>query len=393
MTGSQEPFFNSKVECPVCGTVNEYVNIRSGAYTESGRDTDFNPTGRVWQDPAYQKYDPLLFFMATCKKCHYTREFNRDFKNWDKDTSFKTYRRNKIKEKHQVEFSNNDGIIRLLGSHIHHERYPFESAVIKLALGIYDELLIERPSALNLGRYFLRIAWLFRGKSEDFDNQTNGTIGFFAKLRGAAAEAGSVLPNYGDKVEELRNLINRDFSLMFKDLPRAADYRKQIEQAIDEISESVRPLTEANSKLTDIFDDAEKVLLGRQPDRNEAFFKYSSFQEFLAGAKHLWNDIPLSEKEALIKACEYYQKAYQTGGEISQGIQQIQAAYLIAELSRRIGEFKNASQYFDQMIKMGRDLVTSKSGDSGTINYTKNLLELAMSQARLNKKQHGDLAR
>lgn len=102
--------------------------------------------------------------------------------------------------------------------------------------------------------------------------------------------------------------------------------------------------------------------------------------------------MPLSEEEALIKAVQYYEKAYQSSGEISQGIQQVQAAYLIAELSRRVNNYENANQYFNQAIRLGREVAMSKEVDKSTASFTKKLLEMAMEQARLNKKESEGVA-
>ena len=85
MTNSPEPFSISKVECPVCGCINEYADVRPLSYRDTGSDTDFHPLGRVWHNAAYQTYDPLWFFMATCGKCFYTRELNNEFKGWGQD--------------------------------------------------------------------------------------------------------------------------------------------------------------------------------------------------------------------------------------------------------------------------------------------------------------------
>ncbi len=63
-------FLLSKVECPICKTVNEFETIKVGAYVENGRDTDFCPMGITWKYSRYEAYNPLLFFTATCTHCH-----------------------------------------------------------------------------------------------------------------------------------------------------------------------------------------------------------------------------------------------------------------------------------------------------------------------------------
>jgi len=386
MSKSQEPFYYSQLECPICNNINDYGNIRSGSYSETGKDTDFCPTGRVWQNPVYQKYDPLLFFIATCKKCYYSREFASDYKNWKKDTSFKTYRLRHIQEKHSAEITK-DGVIKLLGSHIDEKKYPFESAVIKLLLAIRDEQLMERPSNLDQGRFFLRVAWLFRGHTSQSGNENIGAAGLFEKLHKSVYSSHNILPDYDDKVKNIKNLVENDFTMMFENVPAADEYKKRIEQIISEISSTLDPLMKAGSKLLDVFEDAEKALVGGKVDAGEGFHNYPSFKDFLMKAKRLWDEVPLSENGALIKASEYYQKAYETSGQIGQGLQQVQAAYLIAELCRRAANYENASQFFNQVIRLGREMVQRKQLGASDIKYTNKLLEMALDQARLNLKQ------
>jgi hypothetical protein len=388
MNKQQDPIYYSELECPVCKTKNRFGNIKVGSYTESGRDRDFKPTGRVWLNPAFQKYDPLLFFMATCSKCFYTREFNQDYKNWPKDSAFKTYRQKNIQQKHLSELSRDDSVIRFLGSHIEENKYLFESAVIKFLLGIYDTKILGRPSSLDLGRYFLRIAWLFRDHDGEQAGETNGAVGFFKQLKGAARAANQLIPSYEERVADLKRMVENDYSNILSSIPEAGRHKQRIEQIITDMASTASPLAEAGSKLMSVFVDIEKTLSGGEVSSEEVFHDHSSFADFLAAAREKWDEVPVNEYEALVKAREYYQKAYETGGEISQGIQQVQAAYMIAELSRRTGEINNANQFFNQTIRMGRELVMNKRADKSSVSFTKNLLEMAMEQARLNRKQN-----
>ncbi|MCP4581906.1 MAG: DUF2225 domain-containing protein [candidate division Zixibacteria bacterium] len=388
MNKNQEPLFYSQLECPVCKTMNEYENVKTGSYTEDGRDTDFRPTGRIWLNPAYEKYDPLLFFMATCRKCFYTREFNHDYKKWQQDVSFKTYRLKNLQSKYLNELSKEDGIIRFLGNHINQEKYPFESAVIKFLLGIYSVKLSGRPPQLDLGRYFLRIGWLFRSQAGDEPSEGKGSANLFSQLRSAVQSAKLKLPEFEQEIGNIRKMLDHDFPILFENAPEADQYRQNIQQAISGISSEYDSLINATSELENVLGEAEKTLLGADlPTDEPGFFEFGSFTEFLRKAGEGWAEVPFSENDAMRKAAEYYQKAYEAGAEISKGIQQIQAAYMIAELSRRIGEVDNANQYFNQTIRMGREIVIGKKGDKSTINFTQKLLDTAMQQARLNKKE------
>src|SRR3990170_5366793 len=99
MKTDESPFYISRVECPVCKTVNDFETIKMGAYNESGRDSDFCPTGREWRNQKYQAVNPLLYFMVACSSCFYAREFNRNFREWKDDTAFRTYRQKIVRQR------------------------------------------------------------------------------------------------------------------------------------------------------------------------------------------------------------------------------------------------------------------------------------------------------
>jgi tetratricopeptide (TPR) repeat protein len=392
MNKTAEPLYYSQLECPVCKTINEFENIRAGSYTENGKDSDFRPTGRTWLNPEYNRYNPLLFFVATCKKCFYSREFNQDYKNWQKDTSFKTYRLKTIQESHLKELSKSDGIVRILGQHIDQGKHPFESAVIKFLLAIYDLKLQTRPPQLDIGRYFLRIGWLFREKGECGGSIISKGSSFFNRLRAENNDARLSLPKLEENADGLKRMIEHEFPVMFEDVPDLEQHIQSLRQAVNEVSLSINSLITADSKLLKVITDTEKALTGTEPSSESAYFEFNSFEEFLKLIRELWDEVPLSEEEALLKAVQYYEKAYQSSGEISQGIQQVQAAYMIAELSRRVDNYDNANQYFNQAIRLGREITMSKEADKSTASFTKKLLEMAMEQARLNKKESEGVA-
>jgi hypothetical protein len=149
---------------------------------------------------------------------------------------------------------------------------------------------------------------------------------------------------------------------------------------------NLKPAVESGAKLVRLFNEGEKALV-KMDSTSEGFFECSSFSEFLGKAQQLWPEIPINELEAMVKARDYYQSAYEVGDKISAGAGQIQAAYLIAELSRRTGNYTNANTFFNQVIKSGREMVSGKKEDSSTINFAKKLLETAMEQARLSRKE------
>lgn len=383
MTQSPEPFSTAKVECPVCGSINEYADIRPMSYRDTGSDTDFCPLGRVWHNAAYQARDPLWYFMATCAKCFYTRELNAEFRGWTRDAAFKAYRQAAIRENHLAASARQNGVVQFLGSHIDVERHPTESAIIKFVLGIYVELTTDRTSSLNVGRYFLRTAWLFRSQGTPVETHGGATAALVKRLRAMVSEAGHALRAYDSRVSDLRAVFEGDVASMLGQ-PAEARLREQPGGVVKEISASIAALQRSHSDLTDVCDRIE-LALPAEASNGSAFRTFASFGQFLLKAKQLWNDVPATEQESLGRACEYYRKSYETGSDIKGGVPQVQAAYLIGELSRRLGDFETAERYFNTMMNVGGRLASSGTENAATVNRTRKLLELGREQARRNK--------
>jgi len=162
-------FLLQKIECPVCKSINEFEIIKVGSYTEGGRDSDFCPTDIEWRSPRYQGYNPLVFFTGTCSNCYYSREVSQKYREWKSDVNFKTYRLKPLRERHLEQFSHPDSVIKQLGLALDLSTWPNESAILKLLLAVYDEQLSDLPNQLDLGRYYLRIGWVYRGMGASED--------------------------------------------------------------------------------------------------------------------------------------------------------------------------------------------------------------------------------
>ena len=166
---NESPFLLFKVECPVCKTINEFEQVRVGAYTEGGRDTDFCPQQIDWRYPKYQAYNPLVFFTATCSNCFYTRELTHRYKEWKNDNAYRTYQLPTIKTKHLEQLSTADSPIKMMGDTMDMQRFPNESAIIKLHLAIFDALLADHglhaQAGADVGREQLRSQQQFMSES------------------------------------------------------------------------------------------------------------------------------------------------------------------------------------------------------------------------------------
>jgi uncharacterized protein (DUF2225 family) len=393
------PFFLTKVECPVCSQINEFENIKAGSYTETGRDTDFCPKGIIWANPEYQNINPLLYFMATCPHCFYTHEFNESFKEWKQSRFFVDNRLSLIREKHKQELRQKDSVINKLGEALDPNGHPFESAVIKLLLGIYDEEITEKPSALDLGRYYLRIVWLYRkeqGKKETVDKVDR------LNLR-RLEETLKLLRSHFQKDEEEIYDLEASVDTCFHTQKEIVEMKQKNEQlkikylnGLSKIQEDLSSLQESLDELLNIcaqnqdfsFDSGSEVI-GITPRALEGLIPGDeesdlTFAGFLASLKEIWTEVPLDECQAMELALKYYKQNYQKAQKIIAKNQKIQSAYLIAELSRRVGDYQEAESYFKEAKRAGQDFIQSNQDDSNKIALARKIVELATTQGKLN---------
>jgi len=385
---AESPFYMTKVECPICKTINEFETIKMGAYTESGHDTDFCPSGRTWRNPRYQAHNPLLYFVATCANCFYTREFNSNFKDWKDDGYFKTYRQKIVKEKHLDLLARADSVIKTIGQELDPNRYPNETAILKLLLAIIDESLNDKQIHLDLGRFYIRIGWLYR-EIENGENPNQQLIkGYMVDIEKEFSRLRDSLVT----VEERLYSVERAAAQQFSDDKISAELKSilyPIKDKYDSETMAFRNLLSlVNGKieaLETIFREHKKSALGSDDNGLEPGFRsHRSFYDFMSGLSPRWDGIPKNEKEALKYAVSHYRTAFEEGRDIAEGNQQIQASYLIAELSRRIGDFDMAREYFNTTIRTGQEFIHRHKGDQGRTALARKILELAIEQGRTN---------
>jgi len=122
----------------------------------------------------------------------------------------------------------------------------------------------------------------------------------------------------------------------------------------------------------------------RSSQGQTSFGEHVSLAEFLIKLQPHWDGIVANEHEALEQSIRYYKEAFAGGREIDAGNQQIQASYLIAELSRRIGDYDGAKQYFTSTIKVGQEFIYQNRHDQSRTQLARKILELAIEQGRAN---------
>jgi hypothetical protein len=279
---------------------------------------------------------------------------------------------------------------------INTKRYPNESAIMKLLLCIYDEQLFETHSKLDLGRFYLRIAWLFR-------NLDSGDTASMRQLK-------SVLLDVDAKLREMRRSIDNsrdagdDFTRHLeahfetKEVPaelesRMLPYRDKFTGALKEIEAAFSHVEKKMDVMNDLMGEYKSQVVGLSGPGGAAFGQFSSFSDFLIHLKSQWDGIVIDESEATRAAIYNYKEAFATGRDISPGNQEIQASYLIAELSRRVGDFDSAREYFNSTIKNGQEFIYQNRTDRSRTALARKILELAVEQGRTNLSQSKEHAK
>ena len=386
---NETPFFLTKIECPICKTINEFETIKVGSYFENGRDTDFCPQDITWKYSRYQSYNPLVYFTAVCSNCYYAREFNNSFKEWKNDNTFRAYKLKTIKDNHLDQLAQADSVIRTLGEAIDVSRYPNESGIIKLHLAIIDELLAGRVTNLDLGRFYLRVGWIFR----DMNNGENPQENF---LNGLLLEIENKFSSYRGELEDSRNSLEKYVSLLnahFESDSLTNDiksiiypYKEKFAEKITQLEKSLQEIEARSEDYTQLFNEYRSAAVGGEstPGGMMQFGNFHSFKEFLNNLKQKNSNIVTNEKEALVKAIHYYKEAFAGGREITPGNQQIQASYLIAELSRRVQDYDGAKEYFNSTIKSGQEYIYQNRNDRSRTALARKILELAIEQGKEN---------
>jgi hypothetical protein len=378
------PIILSRVGCPVCRTVNEYETVRPGSYVEDGIDTDFRPLTRRWSNPRYQSVNPLLYFMATCTTCFYTREFNRLFREQAAESDLAPERQKAMRLKHLAMLAESGSVAQRLGSSLWPESFPVQTAISKLLIGILDENLLERPSNYDLARWYLRTAWLFReAKPHNRPDLTSPFTHSRRDLECVTDEMQADLVRLSGRVSHVMQFLHSHPEAAQKhpdDSQGPLRCRQGLQQFVDQVSGMQETLAEVRRSLT----AAPDQFVGAVRDsEGEAFGDHASYTEFLRLLKLDSPLIPINEEDALLRSLSHYKKAFEAQGGIEAGNGAMLTAYLIGELSRRLGYFDDAERHLDMARLSAHVAIIENGADKPRSALARHIAVLAERQSHL----------
>ena len=291
-----------------------------------------------------------------------------------------------VKEKHLDQIASADSWVKQVGQAIDTHRYPNESGILRITLAIYDELLTDHYSKLDIGRFYLRIAWLFRvlmsGENPNLSFVQGLLTEIDKKYQSFKGSIGSCHEEMGLFARHLNKHI--EATEISTDLrARMNPFQDRFKSNLEQYDEQFKALAQHMTATENLIADYHSAVYGGStPGNGATFHQHNSLVDFLIDMKRHWSGIVVSEREALVEAISCYKEAFSEARDIQPGNQQLQASYLIAELSRRVGDYEGAKQYFNSTIKAGQDFVYRNRQDQARTALARKILELAIEQGR-----------
>ena len=289
------------------------------------------------------------------------------------------------------QLADGDSVIKKFASGLDISRYPNESAIIKLHLAILDEELSERPNFLDLGRWYIRLGWVFR----DLGRGENPNKGFLKGLLTEIKSQYNQLLASVNNTKEITTVFKRHLDAHFETDKISAEmkslmlpFKDQFTAKLEEFEKSTELNQQQLNSLEILLGEYQTMTVGMDDGENSGVFGgYPAFTDFLSDISDNWDGCVINERQALEKAAHYYKQAFIEGHHISQGNQQVQALYLIAELSRRTGQHDQAKEYFASTIKHGQELIYRHREDKSQTALARKILELAIEQNKVLKEE------
>lgn len=275
------PFIDLTVDCPLCGATESHRRFKANLFAERGRDIDLRPLQYVTTVKGLGDYHPPLYYVWHCSQCLFAAGY-QFYEEPFKDCGMsETKIKGRISEA-RSKVPHTKKFLEKLGREVEAPVLDYFQAMKLHLLAIFnltiDDTLASNNS-MNLGRYYLRTAWLFHEIQEDREKK----------------EA------FRSKVASLTQWLKEDW----KDVPE--DETMAAEKAVKQFSEALvgsyaikTPLDQVelslliariHMKLGDIPQARKYLQTGREGARKSV----ENINEQLRGSSD--NGSPLSEKK------------------------------------------------------------------------------------------------
>ncbi len=156
------------IRCPACSNQNRFPRLKRDIHRVREQEPDGHPLVVAWLEKSeYPEWlTPLNFFWGSCERCFYTAQLDdADFRQWEKTSNkyLGQYSEGALDDI-STKSDTSRGVMQALGRGIKSDD-PFGTPLAQFFLGVFSECLKTAPLAGNLGRFYLRIAWLYRDEA------------------------------------------------------------------------------------------------------------------------------------------------------------------------------------------------------------------------------------
>lgn len=164
-------FIKSSTVCPICEAVIKYRYIKPRLYVDRDKEVDLRPRSIQWLKKGIKGYYPRLYHMRHCPQCYFTADSDL-FKNPVKGTSLTLTMFSKKLSACLRDNPSLHNAVNMLSTDINAYELDFLQAfklhfLAILLLQQIDE--IADQDATYIGKYCLRLAWLYRDIQENDD--------------------------------------------------------------------------------------------------------------------------------------------------------------------------------------------------------------------------------
>ena len=165
----KDPFLRRQVECPICGYAVEQRGLKTNLFRAELKDVDLRPYSFKWDQNSLSHFHPPFYYIWYCPRCYFAA--GRKFFENPLKGCFMPIRKfqKEILERYKKD-SRVKRIANKLTEYINVDNFCFVQAFQLHLLAIFwlEEFkeFTERD-AMNLARYYIRVAWLFRDMDDD----------------------------------------------------------------------------------------------------------------------------------------------------------------------------------------------------------------------------------
>jgi hypothetical protein len=340
-------FVEQNVQCPVCSVrvPLKYPNPR--LYVADTRDTDSRVTTYRWLEGYSDTTVPHFHPVWQCPQCYFAA-FNESILNP------KGAKENYLREGFKA--LPGDAMFWMADLHklVPKEDMDLQGAFAKHLIAAFAAQLpeVEKRDHAKLARLYLRIAWLYR-EAEEMAGGGGANLGSLGEMystsgtfRGVAAQLKTEMAAL---VEAAKKRIKERDALGITLNP----YTKVIQNLHVRVAEL--------AKLSDMLESAvetdNKTLTSSAA--SSATASLANIKKATLEVKNHWSDVPVSEREAMIKAIEAFERAITVEKAYPRGEQAMGVIAIMVDLMRRVGEYTRALEFIKK-VQEG-ELIT-KSG-------------------------------